>query len=373
MLVYGWYTVDKIRMEAENIVFLHDFSAIEGTKFFNDARDQVPVEASVVKESRILVWPSSRACELQVSLFPDIHLEKPKSILFEVSSGHNSVSGGKIVVRAGSAGLRILTADAQIMGDGSGALRTSETGVVHFEEITPQSMLKIQIPYKLENDIKEIAVRAEVCYSTPQGEFVFACSKILSVLLPLGVNVQDVFKHEALFSKFAISSSTSVPLRVLDCVLEGTDDFEATSPKVDSTGLLVSPKQPVSVVYRIVPKTLARAKRTQTKLSLHIDYVCLDDEIVAVVKKRFMSSLEDSEFVKFLRLLLPVLVEFLHGRFSAQELETVGLLREFELGIFQDYDWERVLVTLPEEQKQTLAQWLLGWHEASGSSTQCKL
>ena len=349
---------------------MHDLSAIEGTKFFNDTSDQVPVETSVVKDSRILVWHPSRACDLQVSLFPHIHLEKPKSILFEICSGHNSISSGRLLVRAGSAGLRLLTADAEIVGDGSGTLRTSETGVVQFEEILPRCMLKIQIPYKLENDIKEIAVRAEVCYSTPQGEFVFACSKILSVLLPLGVNVQDVFKHEVLFSKFAISSSTSVPLRVLDCVLEGTDDFEATSPKVDSVGLLVSPKQPVSFVYRIVPKTLARVKRTQTKLSLHIDYVCLDDEIVATVKKRFISSLEDTDFVKFLHLLLPVLVGMLRGKFSTQELETVGLLRELELGTFQSYDWERVLVTLPEEQKQTLAQWLVEWHEASGRLTQ---
>ena len=190
-------------------------------------------------------------------------------------------------------------------------------------------------------------------------------SNTLSVLLPLGVNVHDVFKQDALFSKFSISSSTSVPLRLLDCHLEGTDDFEASSPRMGTAGLRVFAKQPISMVYKIIRKENEdQGKATvQARLSMQILYICLDEEILAVFLDHFMQSLQGSKFSGFSRLLTPFFTGTLHERLALLNFEVVGLLREFSSGTFQDFHWQQILAAIPPDSLKELVSWLTKWHE----------
>ncbi|PUW82161.1 hypothetical protein CBR14_22675, partial [Cronobacter sakazakii] len=50
---------------------------------------------------------------------------------------------------------------------------------------------------------------------------------VIPVSLALGVNVQDVFKHDALFSRFNVSTATASPLRLYKSELIASDQFEA--------------------------------------------------------------------------------------------------------------------------------------------------
>jgi len=352
-------------MRAENITFTHDLLPTDSNKFFAGSRTSVSSDGSSAMGPKILVWPAHRSFEMQVSLYADIHLEQARSILCELSSGRNATSSGKLYIRAGSAGLRLHTANAELIAGGGKISDVSQPGLICFEQVPESSVIKIKVPYRLESDMKEISLRTEVTYTTPQGEFVSGDSHTLSIILPLGVNVHDVFKQGALFSKFSISSSTSIPLRLMDCQIEGTEDFEATSPRMESTGLCMFAKQPISMVYKIARKAKGSrpGKALQNKLSMQIRYLCLDEEILATVRGRFLESLHSCEFSSLSRLLIPSLMATLRARLLAQDLEMVGLLREVGIGTFENFRWEQILVALPLEVRPRLTTWLTQWHK----------
>ena len=352
-------------MRAEKVLFMHNHSTAEGNRFFAGSRTSMSSDGLTTVAPRIMVWPAKRSFAIQVSLHTEIYLEQPRSILCELSTGRNTVSGGIVHIRAASAGLRLHTADAEILSGNGKISDVSQAGVIHFEQIPADSITRITVPYRLDTDFREISLRTEVTYTTSEGEFVFGESCTLSVLLPLGVNVHDVFKQDAFFSKFSISSSTSIPLRLLDCHLEGTDDFEASSPKLGTAGLCVFTKQPISMVYKIIRKgDRVRDETTvQARLLMQIQYICLDEEILAEILELFGQSLQQSKFSEFSCLLTPFITGYVRERLTVLNLETVGLLREFRSGTFQDFHWQHILVAIPPDTRTELASWLMKWHE----------
>ena len=260
--------------------------------------------------------------------------------------------------------MRLQTADAQLIDGESSILDQSQPGMIAFSEISEKKKIKIMVPYKIDADVKVVVVRSEVRYKTPQGEFIYGDSHRISALLPLGVNVQDIFKHSALFSKFAISSATYVPLRVLNCHLDGTLDFKATTPSMDREGLYVFAKQPVSMVYRILQTGNTRDSRElQTRLSMLIDYQCLDEEIVTAIEASLVESLGNGEFSPFVNLLRSHLLQGLSSKLPTENLELIGLLREVNLAPYSEYSWDKVLFAVPEPTRSALVKWLEEWHK----------
>jgi hypothetical protein len=362
--VPDWYMVDKLIMQAENIIFTHDFLVGEGTKLFAGSRASMSSDGLSAMGSRILVWPSNRSFDIRVSLYKEIHLEHPRSILCEFFTGSNAILHGELHIRPASAGLRLHTANAEMMTGDSDLSDVSKPGVIAFEGASENSTVQIRVPYKLDSDVKEISLRTQVAYTTSSGEYMYGDNHSLMVLLPLGVNVHDVFKQDVLFSKFAISSSTVVPIRLLDCRLEGTADFEATTPRMEMRGLCIFSKQPASMVYKIVRKKHGKQSKEslQKKLSMQIKYVCLDEEVLATTVDEFQTSLAKTEFFELSRLLVAFLRTSLRVRLFVQNLELVGLLREFTFGSYQEFHWDHIVNTLDTETRPKLRKWLMQWH-----------
>ena len=363
-MVPGWYQVDKIMISSGKIVFTHDLSpAVEGGFF--DSSHGTTSDQPVVQSYRILVWPSPGALEANVDLNQEIHLEQPRSVVIDISTGSNFITRGELLVRAGSAGLRLLNSDAKPLRGDSRISYKPEKGVICFEELARDMNLKITVPYKLETDTKDITVKIEVAYNTEHGAFAYGSSHTLSILLPLGVNVQDVFKQRALFSKFAISASTPIPLELLSYRLEGTEDFEAKSPSAGNTKVFVSTKKPVSMVYRITHKKHinSKGKTLQARLSMYIEYQCLDEVVCSTVRYYLLDRLQSSKFIKYARLLTHSVEGILRSRLRAQDFERIGLLREFDMASFSDFRWDKVLGGLPSEAREELVSWLQRWHE----------
>ncbi|MCJ1392713.1 hypothetical protein MMC18_005584 [Xylographa bjoerkii] len=362
-MVPDWYLLDRITVRVDNVLFTHDLLPSEGSKFFTGSRASTSSDGLVTLGAHTFIWPRQGSLEARVSLYRHIHLEESRSVMCEISSGENSVSNGKLLVRAASAGLRLHTATAEIIGGDSRISDRSQAGMVCFEQIPAHTSIKVRIPYRLDSEMKEISLRTEISYTTADGTFVYGDSHTLPVLLPLGVNVHDVFKQHALFSKFSISTSTSIPLRLLKCQVEGTEDFEASSPKTQTADLCVFSRQPASMVCKIVPKQrLERAMDTlQTRLLMRIQYLCLDEEILDVVLARFTASLQNSDFEDFSRPLSQWLSTSVRTKLSHENLELMGLLREVDMSIFQDFNWEQIVVALPLERRDKLLLWLLQW------------
>ncbi len=287
-----------------------------------------------------------------------------------MSTGWNNVSSGELRIRSGSAGLRLRTGESKSVDDSVAVTNKSRTGIIEFSEFAAGSTARFKIPYGLENDLNELSVKLEVAYTTEKGDFLFVSNPTIPILLPLGVNVQDIFKEKAQFSRFSISAATHVPIHIINSRLEGSDVYEAKGGAITSSPMLVFPKQPVSLVYKVTRRDSSVQEATGTDkkkaLALTINYRCLDEDIIDTVSTVFAESIRASpEIEDFSRLLMPTLLSTLNKRLTAAELETIGLLCEVQIGPYDDMPWSEALEGIPPDARSSVKRWLMEWHKAN--------
>jgi hypothetical protein len=163
-------------------------------------------------------------------------------------------------------------------------------------------------------------------------------------MLPLGVNVQDVFKHKALFSKFTISSATTSPLRLLGSRLENSEVFQAEGGGPLLQPLMIFPRQPASMLYKITkiqPKSGfdPSAPKKKALLSLVLNYICLDEEIENAVTQDLHQAFEHSPLHPFTRLVIPTVVTQLLTLLSSYDMEHTAVLGEFSTSALSSIRW----------------------------------
>jgi hypothetical protein len=162
----------------------------------------------------------------------------------EISTGWNTILSAEVHLRAATAGLRLLTSEAYLMSGKIGPIKKPEVGVLRFGDIPSEEKSVIRVPFNIETEVSDVAVKLEISYPTEHGTFFQAGNYTLPMALPLGVNVQDVFKHKALFSRFTISSASTSPLRLLASSLGESDVYEASKGGELKNPVVIFPKHP---------------------------------------------------------------------------------------------------------------------------------
>lgn len=362
----GWYSLDKILIRAENIIFAYDPVATNVSALFIEPRNHFSPPNGKVGPTRVLVWPQAHALDVRLTHHNEIHLEKLRAIMVEISSGWNDITQGKLSLRAASAGLRIHTADAALFRGDSTLLDQSQTGSIYFGKVLANSTLVVKLPYALESDLKEITVKIEVSYTTNKGDFIYSCNPKIPILLPLGVSVQDIFQNDALFSRFTISTVNSIPVRVTRCHLQSSVDFQVSSPSLMDDELDIFARQPLSLISRIYrrPPNSARAekhKANQKKLILEVEYRCLDQEIIRSVELCLLESLKAANLQRFSRLLISWLLKDLPSRLTIQEFEVSGLKREICIRRILFSNWNIISSGIHATYRDEIATWLENW------------
>jgi hypothetical protein len=288
-----------------------------------------------------------------------MHLDKTRYLEIELSSGRNSIESGELQVRATTAGLRLQTSEATTA---SGALdlttKKAEPGIVRFGELDMDSSGMIRMPFNLEHEINGVAVRVEIVYKTEAGTFTLAKLLTMSIMLPLGVNVQDVFKHKALFSKFTISSATTTPLRLLSTRLEASDVFEASGGTM-TLPLVVFPRQPASMLYKITKKQSASqtqpSPKKKSSLSLVLNYVTLEEEVEKAITKELVEAFDDTPLKQYTRLILPTVIAQLRSYLNSYELERIAVLNEIQTSLMSSVDWRKQFSGLGQHNNNDIA------------------
>ncbi|KAG6988538.1 hypothetical protein G7Y79_00071g097090 [Physcia stellaris] len=360
----GLYTLEKVILRSANVIFHQDFST-QITPTFPPGSDRTATSAlDNFSLTPIHIFPSPQAFSAQVLHSNIIHLEQPRSLEIHISSGWNSILHGRLHVRAGTAGLRLHTADAGSLSAEPSITDQSQPGVIEFGGFTCRKLSSIKIPYSVESDLKHIVIKLEVSYATTEGDFTFACSPKISILLPLGVNVQDIFKQDALFSKFSVFTASSVPIRLKHCRLEGTAAFAVQSPSLTETELDIFARQPVTLMAKICREQNQPldSEKLSRRLLLQVQYVCLDEEVLAAVEQALKASLGDSDFHELTCLLTPHLITTLRSQLSVQDYEAIGLLREISFGPFSPTTWSPLLTALPQPTCEAALSWLSSWY-----------
>lgn len=363
----AWYVLNQVMILCGNVLFVHSLSPPSDSSPFAKARYSGVSELS--NRRRFLLWPHPRSLEARVSHSENTHLDRSKSVVVKISSGQNNITQGRLSLRAASAGLRLHTAQAEVRDDKLTITDKSKPGIISFGRLHSNTTVEINVPYNLESDFKGIIVRPEVTYVTERGEFVYACASKISTSLPITINVRDVFKKNALFSTFTVGIANSVPVRILKYTVEGNEDYSVASQNIDRGGHDIFIHQPLSLVSKIHRKSRGERdwdpkEAMQKKLLLHVEYRCLDQDILLLAETICSNTIAATPLQKFSRLVVPAFLSTLHSRFSSQQLETAGLLREIEVGTFEEYSWSSSIIDgLPPDIGEELSRWIRSWHE----------
>ncbi|KAK5015312.1 hypothetical protein LTR60_002935, partial [Cryomyces antarcticus] len=340
----GPFVVDRVVLEANKIRFIHDTSSSTDPVSSLALMQGVSIPPDTgIRRTKVFCYPRMEAFDAKA--FPSrlVHIHRTRSIEISLSSGWNDIEKAEVTLRSASAGLRLRTAEIKLIHGNLGIVDASSPGVIHIGRMPSQCAATLQIPYVLENSLDNISVRLEVKYRTDLGEFVFLSTSTIPIELPLDVNVHDLFKETALFSRFSIRTASLVPFQLLDVKLEGSDAYAVETPSVPSS-MMVFEKQPACVTYKITRRyvggdTSATLSKKDSALSLTLTYRCLDEDVLDTVGAIFSVNLKDSHFAGLGRLLTPELLNMLGRRLAVGDYEKVGLLGKIALGSYEDSGW----------------------------------
>lgn len=359
----GWYTPDELELSIGNLRLLHHLKSGQEDDW-SRAEEGFNPHSAVVP---LLVYPSYRSFAVKMYPFPIIHLAEVRRLLLQLRPGHNNVGQCKLRLRTATAGLRLNIHDSKLVGEkrSSAELRTAREGdalLMILNGLAAESVTDIEIPYTMEI-LSEPAVtlRVEVTYDTDQGTFTFYDTLFVKVILPVTVNVQDVFREECLYSKFTISPSTMVPLRLIGCRLEDNELYDLTTGGTFDEPFVVFPKQPANWTVRLIRRNQTATSATG-RMTLVVDFQSLDGVIFAILETRFVQDILKSDYAFAARLLASHLVERVRSTWTEQDVEVAGLLQEFEVWKMEDMEWPLVLCAFDKATRANIERWLHEWH-----------
>ncbi|KAG8526257.1 uncharacterized protein KY384_000250 [Bacidia gigantensis] len=364
----GWYVVDKIRLLAGNIVFEQHNSQPSDALVLPGNKPAVIESNPRAQDSRqFMVWETSESLAVKVSPSRYIKLSQPRSIDVEIFSGWNDIIDATILVRAGSAGLRIHTAEAQTADRAKLGSDTSQSGSIRFDDLARDKKIVISIPYELEADSDEIQLRVEISYRTKDGTFTYASRIKVPLKLAITVNVQENFKKNFLFSRFSIGPATLSPIRLISTEITSNVDYDAQLFSTNADHLRIFDRQPYSAIGKIQRRRkdvrIDAANRIEPRIYMKIKYLLEDAMITKTVDVHLSEALAAAQIQTYSRLLSQHLITRLRSRMSAADLEIFALTQTVPLGSFADCGWDDVLQVLIPSQVVRLKQVLEGWHQ----------
>ncbi|KAI9703059.1 MAG: hypothetical protein M1820_005931 [Bogoriella megaspora] len=363
--IVGYFNLERLVIEAKKVVFVHEFSSKPPPS------PSVNLTASTTQQTipsntapRLLCYPRNGALNAVMSLCRTIHIDKPKSIDVTISTGDNEILSTDLRLRAGSAGLRLHVNKAEVVDDANVTLETPTTGSIKFGALSSYTSCVVRIPYDVENALRELLIRPEVTYKTPHGEYIFLDNASINAELPLDVNVFDVFKKNALFSKFTVRTAGKTPLRLLDIELKESDAFSVASPTRITSPLLVFSHGPACMTYKITRRRAGSntSVKPEQPLMLAVQYRCIDEDVHSAIEDKFFADLSTSAISTFISILLPTLRSKLNSHTLTTNYERAAMLNRISIPSFEEIEWEDIIATIPRSQREEVRDWLHAWH-----------
>jgi hypothetical protein len=366
---FGAYYVDKIILKAEKLRFTHDLRppTIPETSalgiVYAPSGDE---ERNQRERPFVLLYPHTRAFEAKTQLAKSTHMEKTKHLEVRLSSGSNDVDRVDLRLKPASAGLRLYLGDAEASGIDRRNDKDAKVGILALGGIAPQQEATVKIPYTMDHAISKIVVRLEAHYSTAAGDFCFYAAIKLPAAMPLDISVNDLFRHDALFSTFTARTTDHCPLVITNATLSDSRVYGVEAPPVSSLPTLVLDKSPLSLLYKITRKSHAegasKIAKKDAALSLAVNYQSVEELVLASLSNAFAADLDSSDFKHLRRLLLPVLHERTCQRLLSSDLDRAALLGEAKVPSFADLGWFEIVDTLAPTVQRGLSDWLMKWH-----------
>ncbi|KAL8396542.1 hypothetical protein RB594_003575 [Gaeumannomyces avenae] len=382
--VPGTYEVDQVKLRCNRVLLHHE-------------RPHNTLEPDFLSNTKVVIFQTAKALDVQLSAAKHIQLDTTNCLEVSLSTGWNHVASCDLRVRAATGGLRLLTAEAKLSEPtDDGAMKSfgpPDGGLFHLGALGKDASVRLQFPYTVEQELPTVAVRIEVSYCTEEGgpTFEFVKTPSVDIALALGVNVQDVFKHNALFSRFTVSTASSSPLRLFASELIESDlfapDFGGVSPPTDNThhgggdsdAIVVFPRQPASLLYKISrkPGSKVTGPKTRKTMYLKLHYSVAQEEIESTIQASLAEAFKtgtdtgDTDSLQpYSRLAVSTaLTHVRSGSISAYEMERAVMLGSVSTSFLAGVLWEQEFSALASHgignggHALELAQFMRTWQE----------
>lgn len=363
-VVPGSYWITHLGLRSNNIL-LH---------FEQDAGSQQITATDIFRYSEVVLFQRASAFDAKVMATRHTALDKNNSLDLELNTGWNTVKSCEVRVKPATGGLRFLTTEAKFVGpEQMEFAKPPEAGVFYFAEIAAETSVTMRFPYTVEQDVGDVFARLEATYVTDSGEtFYLAKALTIPVSLAVGVNVQDVFKHNALFSRFNVSTASSSPLRLCKSELLSSDLFESDFGAPPAGIVTVFPKQAASLAYKIRRKPGAKASQQSGKtMYLKLDYSVLDAEIEELMSRALVKALTPTSLAQYSRLIVESLLNEVRKEMQPRDLERAALLGDVSTAFLDGVAWESRFSGLGkvpgtnEDAAKTLSLFLEDWRKTN--------
>lgn len=329
----GTYEVDRVQLHSGSLKL----------NFERQAFQPMDRHAINLRNPHVVLFQRADALNLSVEPAVFVQLDRDNAMDLELSTGWNDVTKCDVRVRPATGGLRLLTAEARIVGEGDQPQPyTPEAGLFSFSDLEAATSVKLRIPFTTEQDVGSVSVKVEVKYTTESGTFTLTQTPSISLALKLGVNVQDVFKHSALYSRFTVSTSTSSPLRLFKSELAESEVFETKHGVAPGNPVIIFPKQPASLLYQIKRKAGVKiGPKTNKIMYLKLFYSVQLDEITGNIRDSMIAALQDTHLWPYSRLLVHSVLQEVRQDLTSYDLERAAVLGELPTGFLAAIKWQR--------------------------------
>ncbi|KAJ4187475.1 hypothetical protein NW755_006965 [Fusarium falciforme] len=361
-VIPGKYKVDHLGLSSSNL-FLH---------FERDINHSPPSTTNIFKHPDVVLFHRSGALDVQLSATKHTALDKNNTMDLVLDPGWNTLKNCEIRVKPATGGLRLLTIEAKVVGSTVDFAKKPESGgVFFFDEVAAETPFTLRFPYSVEQDIGDVSAKVDVWYTLESGEkYHFAKSMVVPISLALGVNVQDVFKHEALYSRFNVSTASHSPLRLHKSELIPSDLFESEFGVPPAGTTMIFSKQPATLLYRIKRKAGVRpGKRAAKTMYLKLYYTVLQTEIEQVIVGSILETLDKTPLKPFVRAITTAVVKETKA-LQTQDLERAALLRAVSTHFLADVPWEKSFAGIgkvpgsQEDASESITALLKGWQKS---------
>ncbi|KAK7747701.1 hypothetical protein SLS62_008947 [Diatrype stigma] len=348
VIVPGSYEIDRIDLVGSNLHMHYEREVGQPTNGVGD----------ILKSPHICLYHSTDALNVRLRPSKHMQLDRNNMVDIELESGWNEITSAEVRVKAATGGLRLLTSEAKCVGSSSDFSKPPDGGLFSLQPIPQHTTARIRFPYNVEQEVSHVSIRVEVTYTTEHGTFVFSTTPAVPITLALGVNVQDVFKHRALFSRFTVSTSTHSPLRLFKSELLESDVFASAFGVPPSTSpsdpVVVFSRQPASLLYKITrkpgvkiltagPSNKSQQQQKQQKtMYLRLQYSVLLDEIEALFESALVRALEEHPPLRpYARHAVSAAVPRVAAELSPRDLERAVLVGAVPTALLASIDWVR--------------------------------
>ncbi|KKA30064.1 hypothetical protein TD95_003575 [Thielaviopsis punctulata] len=329
----GHYKADHLVLNAAKVQLIWDFASLPSNE-----------PDGLFKSPNITLFQRPNSFNVDAAAATHTRLHSNNSLDITVSTGWNSVSSCEIAVRPASGGLRLLSPDAVVVTAGFSFAKKPEAGHFRFSSLPPETTVTFRFPFSLEADgVSTIALRLEASYSTSDGIFSFARARSIPVGLAVGVNVQDVFKHHALFSRFTISSATTSPMYLFSTELSSSEGYTAEKGSVSlpDQPVVIHTKQPASVLYRIKRTAAPLGPAASTTMTLHLAYALVRDQVTVVVQDAVRAAVAEAPapLPEYALVLSDIALAHAQASLTPYDLEKNTLLDHLPTDFLATVDW----------------------------------